>query len=226
MDPNLLAERGWRDLALKFKIKDNGLQRALAGYEKLPDDKHPERLKAINSVGLLAGNLKRAQDVAAIPRVANYLAEVQSAADFERKQIQAAAAKAGAAAKKQEAQDQEDTDKEQTNYVARLIAAFQNLKSSKDLSYEFVVCDAKPYCGVMVAKHITSQHKEELGRITGGSKRFLHLGTCHFEDGHFVFSMEQPVTGLARKLQDSIKHFVGKKLPIVVGAESAEEDKP
>ena len=41
MDPNLLAERGWRDLALKFKIKDNGLQRALAGYEKLPDDKHP-----------------------------------------------------------------------------------------------------------------------------------------------------------------------------------------
>jgi len=36
--------------------------------------------------------------------------------------------------------------------------------------------------------------------------------------------MEQPVSGLARKLQDSIKNFTGKKLPIMVGTESAEAD--
>ena len=225
MDPDLLSERGWKDLAQKFKLKDNGLQRALSVYEKLPQEKHAERLKTIGSVCALAGNLKRAPDVAAIPRAANYLADVVSAAESDRKQIQAAAAKANAEAKKREAQDQQDVDKEESHYLAQLMVAFQKLKSTKDLSYEFIVCDAKPHCGVMVAKRITSQHKEELSRVTGGSKRFLHLGMCHFEDGHLVFSMEQPVTGLARKLQDSIKHFTGKKLPIVVGAESADDEK-
>jgi peptidoglycan hydrolase-like protein with peptidoglycan-binding domain len=56
-----------------------------------------------------------------------------------------------------------------------------------------------------------------------GSKRFLHVGTCRFDDGKFVFGTEQPVTGLARKVQDSIKNFTGKKLPIKIGNESAEE---
>jgi hypothetical protein len=36
--------------------------------------------------------------------------------------------------------------------------------------------------------------------------------------------MEDPVSGLARKLQDSIKFFTEKKLPIMVGNESAEEN--
>src|SRR5205823_8726349 len=43
-------------------------------------------------------------------------------------------------------------------------------------------------------------------------------------EGRFTFSTEQPVTGLARKLQDSIKHFTGKKLAIKVGTESVDEE--
>ena len=85
------------------------------------------------------------------------------------------------------------------------------------------MCDAKPHCGLMIARKITPKHKEELTKLTG-SKRFLHTGTCQFVDGKFDFRMEQTVSGLARKLQDSIKNFTGKKLPIKVGAESAEDD--
>src|SRR5262249_111736 len=101
-------------------------------------------------------------------------------------------------------------------------AAFQKLKSAKDLAFEFIVCDAKP-CGVAVAKKITAKHKDELCKLTG-SKRFLHPGTCHFADGRYVFNMEQPITGLARKIQESIKSCPGKKFPIRVGGELAEED--
>ena len=36
--------------------------------------------------------------------------------------------------------------------------------------------------------------------------------------------MEKLVGGLARTLQDSIIHFAGKKLPIAVGVETADED--
>src|SRR6266446_2603085 len=83
MDAKLLTESGWKTVAAKSKVKDNGLQRALAVYEKLPDDKFAERLKAIGSVNLLAGNLKKSKDVAAIPAVIDYLADLVRAADSE-----------------------------------------------------------------------------------------------------------------------------------------------
>src|SRR5258707_583426 len=35
--------------------------------------------------------------------------------------------------------------------------------------------------------------------------------------------MEKPVSGLARKLQESVKHYTGKKLPIMVGTELCDE---
>src|SRR5438067_233400 len=80
----------------------------------------------------------------------------------------------------------------------------------KDVSFEFIVCEGKPHPCVMVAKKITPKHKEQLSKAAG-SKRFLHLGTCRFEDGKYNFAMEKPVAGLARKLQESIKHHTGKK---------------
>jgi ABC-type transporter Mla subunit MlaD len=75
----------------------------------------------------------------------------------------------------------------------------------------------------MLAKKINTKHKQMLTDLTG-SKRFLHVGTCQFQEGKFAFAMEKPVSGLARKLQDSIKNFTGKKLPLKVGTETAEAD--
>jgi hypothetical protein len=115
-------------------------------------------------------------------------------------------------------------DSNSNNAGAKELAAFQKLKTAKDLSFQFLVCDAKPFCGVMVAKRITPKHKPQLTELTGGGKRFLKVGTCHFEEGKFIFTMEDPVVGLARKLQASIKQFTGKKLPIRVGSESADAD--
>lgn len=230
MDPKLLTENGWKALAAKFKVKDNGLQKALSIYEKLADNKYVERLKAIGSVGQLATALKKDAYVSDIPIVSKYLDNVIDAADSEESEISKAkalaekSAKAAATAQKDGDAEAEKREQEEGKYEMRLMAAFQKLKSAQNLSYEFIVCDAKPHCGLMVAKAITPRHKEELTRLTDGGKRFLRPGTCHFEDGHFVFSMEQPVTGLARRLQDSIKFFTGKKLPILLGTESLDDD--
>src|SRR5207244_6298271 len=76
MDPKLLTENGWKPLAQKFKVKDNGLVRALSRYENIPDHKYAERLKAINSVSQLAGALQKDAYVADIPIVARYLDDV------------------------------------------------------------------------------------------------------------------------------------------------------
>jgi hypothetical protein len=87
MDPKLLTERGWKDIAGKSKVEDNGLQQALAAYEKLAKDKRAERLKAIASVSLLAGKLNKDKEVAAVPLASKYLANVVAAAEAERQDI-------------------------------------------------------------------------------------------------------------------------------------------
>ena len=235
MDQKLLTEAGWKSIAAKFKVKDNGLLRALAIYEKLDEKDLNGRLKAVGPVSQLATGLKKVKEVAALEDVADYLAGVAAGAESEKTEINKAiaiAAKAAVEAKKKaeaeakkpskENEAAEEEEEEQGDYRAKLQTAFQKLKSAKGLAYQFIVCDAKP-CAIMVAKKINTKHKTELAEVTG-SKRFLHLGACHFENGKFVFTMEKPVTGLARKLQESIKYFIGKKLPIMVGTETAEAD--
>jgi hypothetical protein len=252
MDPKLLTESGWKAVLQKAKIKDNGLQRALAAYEKVDEDEHDDCLKAIASVSQLAGALKKAKEVAAVPTAVKYLSELIGAADAEQREIakakaaaEKAAAEKAAALKKTEAEtkkqkqaaeatkveagestddEEEEEEEEQGDYAKRLFATYQKLKSSPDLAYQFIVCDAKPVVGVMVAKRITSKHKAELTKISGGSKRFLKIGTCRVDGGKFAFEMEKPPPGLARKIQFSIKNFTGKKLPIIVGTESAEDE--
>ena len=129
--------------------------------------------------------------------------------------------KAEAATKQEEAEEEED---EESDYPKRLLQAFAKLKGAKDLAFQFLVCDTKPFPTLALAKRITPKHKQELMDMTEGSKRFLKVGSCMFQDGKFNFVMEEPIAGLARKLQASIKNLTGKKLPIVIGSETAEEE--
>jgi hypothetical protein len=242
VDPKLLTEDGWKAIALKFKVKDKDLQRALSVYETIDEDEPDDQLKELATITRLATNLKRDKEIAASPPVVKYLTDLLSAVQAEQREIaktKAVAAKIAAVTQKkadaeakqrgkeddeEDEEDEEEEEEEEGDYHVKLVAAFQKLKGAKDAAYQFIICDAKPHSAVMLAKKINAKHKEELSKVTGGSKRFLHVGTVRFENGKYNFAMEKPVTGLARKLQDSIKHFTGKKLPILVGNETAEDD--
>ena len=102
--------------------------------------------------------------------------------------------------------------------------AFKKLKSMNGKPMKYVVCEARPLCGLAVARRISSKHKQELTGVTGGSRRFLQIGECHFEDGAYIFISEQSVPGLARRLQKAVRNFTGKKFKIVHGGETIEED--
>jgi hypothetical protein len=234
MNAKALTESGWKAVVSKFKVKDNGLQKALAAYEKLDDQNFEQRAKAVALICQFATALSKVKDLA--DDAVDYIDGILEAGEAEKAGLskeQAAATKAAAEAKKKEDAaakegDEEDEDEEEEgDYKVKLLAAFQKLKGAKDVAFQFIVCDAKPHCGLMLAKKISTKHRQLLTDLTG-SKRFLHLGTCQFESGKFVFTMEKPVSGLARKLQDSVKNFTGKKLPIKVGTETAEaeEDQP
>jgi peptidoglycan hydrolase-like protein with peptidoglycan-binding domain len=235
MDSKSLSDSGWKSVAVKFKIKDNGLQRALAAYSKLDEEDHEQRLKAIASVNQLASSLQRNKEVLAASAVSKYLDDLLTAAEAEERDITKAQAQANKEkaesrkrkgdenAKRADEEEEEQEEEGTEDYSAQLTEALRKLKGAKDVSFQFLVCDAKPHWGVMVAKRITAKHKQQLTQLTG-SKRFLHLGECRFEDGHFVFSSAKPVSGMARRLQESLKHHTGKRHPIVVGTETADGD--
>jgi hypothetical protein len=234
MDPKILTESGWKSAAVKYKIKGNDLQKVLAQYDRLEDDAHDELLECIAEIRKEALALKKAREAAAVPAALKYLADLISALEAEQRDIakdKAEAEKLLAEAKKRAAQekgkpaeDEEDEEEEEDEeYGVALLTALHKLKGAKDAIYEFIVCDAKPHCGVMVAKKIAAKHKVMLTEITG-SKRFLPIGQCRMDEGKFRFEMEKPVSGLARKLQLAIKNYTGKKLPIQVGNEAADAD--
>ena len=97
MDPKLLTENGWKAMVQKFKLKDNGLQRALADYQKLDEDEHDDCLKGIALVNQFAANLKKAREVTALPAVLKYLTDLVNAVQSESREISKAKALAAKA---------------------------------------------------------------------------------------------------------------------------------
>lgn len=234
MDPKLLTEDRWKAVAQKYKVKDKDLQRALCVYETLDDEEYDDRLKELANLNRLASNLKKSKEIAAQPEVVKYLTDLLNTlqvvfrdvtkAKATTEKMEATAKKNDAAAKEAEEDNEDEDEEKESDYPKRLLQAFAKLKGAKDLSFQFLVCDAKPHPIVMVAKRITPKHKQEMTEMVEGSKRFLKVGTCAFQDGKYSFAMDEPVPGLARRLQASIKNYTGKKVPIVLGDESVLED--
>jgi hypothetical protein len=86
-----LTEAAWKTVATKFKIKDNGLGKALSDYQKIPTDGAPKvgndkylefsdkRIKALKEVQRLDGALSKAKEVAANKDVGKYLKDLDTA---------------------------------------------------------------------------------------------------------------------------------------------------
>ncbi len=231
-DPKVLAPNAWKAIAAKCKVQNNDLQQALAEYDKLEDEEHDDLLECIADIKSAAAAYKKSKEAAANKDLVKYLTDVLSAADSEQRDVSKDKANAAkeekdkkaADAKKQgeEEDGEEDEDEEEGEYQDKLLAALKKLKGAKEVTYQFIVCDGKPPA-VMVAKRITPKHKDELAKVTG-NKRFLHIGECRFDGSHYVFDMDKPVSGLAKKLQESLKHHTGKRHPIKVGTEAAGEE--
>lgn len=127
MGSKYLTEGEWKATVQKFKVADNGLQRALATYEKLGEDKQDDRQKALTSVsglavklkGILQDGIKTAKAEKAKPEVIKnltavieHLDKVVGAAETEQMEIKAALKKAAAA-----------TEASQPPMLDRLVAA-------------------------------------------------------------------------------------------------------
>lgn len=84
----------WKSMLQKHKLSDNGLQRALATFEKLGDDEVDRKTKALDEARKLAANLRKDKSVLAVADVGKFLQAVETGAVGERKRLADASAKA------------------------------------------------------------------------------------------------------------------------------------
>src|ERR1043165_4099599 len=161
-----LTESDWKANSTECKIKSAAVQKALADYDKLDDDDgHDELLDAIADIKNEALELKKSKEVSSNPAAVKYVAEIIAAAEAEHREVtkdktetEKAAKKVGGAsavAKSEASDNGEDDVMGKDSPIGKLVSlAMQQLKSNEDLEYEFIVCDAKPVPGVMIAKKI------------------------------------------------------------------------
>jgi hypothetical protein len=224
MSEKHLTEPPWKILVAKHKVKDLGLQKALAGYDKIDSTREPApALELIKEIADLAAKLKKANSskeevVAHLDEVIKEAKKTTPVLEARAKSAAAtataAAAKAPAAPKPEPAGEEEEAEQEEESpdIKVRLANALKKVKAAagKD-SFAFVACIAKPFYGVLLAKSPTEKigapHKKLLTELTAGTK-FI-VGSCLFENEAHTFVVDSIPAGLAKNLKKSIKEFTG-----------------
>jgi peptidoglycan hydrolase-like protein with peptidoglycan-binding domain len=194
----------------------------------------PEAAKYLT--GLCAAADREKNDVAKAKAEADKAQIAADKAKLTADKAQLKADKAKAAADNAEAKQKKDDDvaegKQAKGQAAQLkgfkniiAAALQKVKTAKpDEPFHYLLCDAKPFPYLIIAKTINAGHRKLLEKASGGSKRFLKPDTITFEDGHYVFASQKDIPGQARKIQGSLKNLLGKKYQVMFGTQKASDD--
>jgi peptidoglycan hydrolase-like protein with peptidoglycan-binding domain len=98
MSNKFLSDGGWKDVATKSKIKDNGLLKLLTEHKRIDADEHDDALDSLDQILKLASQLKKSKDVAAVPAALKYVGDLTDAAETERRAIAKAKAESAKAA--------------------------------------------------------------------------------------------------------------------------------
>ena len=80
-----LSDSGWKDIAAKNNVKDNGLLKKLADIKRIGDDKHDEALKGLDEALKLAGQLRKDKKTA--PAAGKYLDDLAAAAEAALREV-------------------------------------------------------------------------------------------------------------------------------------------
>lgn len=236
MSSKFLSDSGWKDVAAKNKIKDNGLLKILADHKRIGDDKHDDALESLDQILKLATQLKKAKDVGAASGAAKYVAEVIDAAEADRRVVMKAKAeadkvnaKAEADTKAKAAADKKDDDDDDDEEVSTLLTTkmVPLLRAvNKGESMHALVASAGKQVAVMLSRKPISPSRrkllaDELGGI-GGIKYLV--GHCVREEHMTTFVLKTQVAGLAKRLKVALLQQTGLRVKLRARGEDGETD--
>ena len=218
----LLSDTGWKDVAGKGKVKDNGLLKALEKLKRLDDDEHDETTKVLDEIGKLAGVLKKDKAVVAVPAVAKYvadmLADVQAAArdvakaKAEHEKEQKAKAEAEKKARAKSAAEDDD-EEESPELLTTKMKPLLKLVARGETMHALVARSGNKVVVMLSRKPIPPARRKMLAEEIGGGSVKYYPGTCSLEDGQTTFAFKSEVMGLDKLLKIALLEQTGLRVP-------------
>lgn len=231
-----LADAGWKDIASKNKVKDNGLTKALEKLKRVGDDEHDEKEKILEEVQKLVTQLKKDKTVTAAPPVVKYLADVEDDADkaareaakakaeHEKEQKAKAAADKKAAAKKDDEEDEDDQESPEllTTKLTPLVKQVTRGKTMQAL----VAKSGKQVRLMLSLKQIPPARRKMLAEELGGGSTKYYTGTCSLQGGIITFNLSAEVAGLTKLVKLALLEQTGLRFNKVkcVGEDGDDQD--
>ncbi|MCE9637055.1 MAG: hypothetical protein K8T90_15225 [Planctomycetes bacterium] len=227
-----LGELGWKALAVRHKLKDDGLAKSLATLAKLGADGDAKaRLATLDDIAATAKKLRKDKAVAAVDDAAAWLDEMVKEAAKARAAAEAAAkapapkekpdaaktAKADAAQKAAPADDGGDEGDENSPDIGkRLLAGLARVKAADgEADLAFLAVPGAPAWALAVARMIAPADRKLLSESVKSPKSPV-TGTCVWRDGKYTFVVPAVRGGLAAGLAGAIRHWTKKKLGVAV----------
>ena len=218
----LLSDAGWKDVAAKGKVKDNGLLKALEKLKRLADDEHDETIKVLDEIGKLAGLLKKDKAVAAVPAAAKYIAEMLSevlsvsrdVAKAKAEHDKAHKAKAEAEKKAAKAADDEGDEEEEESpeLLTTKLKPLLKLVNKGVTMHALLAKSGKKVVVMLSRKPISPSRRKMLFDQLGGGSTKYYPGTCSREAGSTTFTLKSEVAGMAKLVKLALLEQTGLRL--------------
>ena len=221
-----LIDSAWKDILAKNKaVKDNGLLKSLAEIKKLGDDDHDDAQSILDQIQKLAGQLKKSREIAAIPVVGKFLAELTSAAesavrDTAKAKAEADKAKKAEAEKKAKAEaakkDDDDDDDEDDDASPALLSTkmlpLLRLVLKGEMMHTLVAKSGKQVIVMLSRKPIPPARRKMLADQLGGGSTKYYPGHCSLEAGATTFVLKAEVAGLSKLVKRALLDQTGLRV--------------
>ena len=208
-----LSDSGWKDIAAKNNVKDNGLLKKLADLKRVGDDKHDEVLKALDEALKLAGQLKKDKKTA--PAASKYLDELTAAAEAATREVSKAKGEAEKAAKAEADKKPDEDDEEEAEASELLTTKLKPLLrqvAKGERMHALVAKSGKQVAVMLSRKPIPPARRKMLADELGGGSTKYYPGHCVLEAGATTFVLKAEVAGMSKLIKLALFEQTGLRL--------------
>jgi peptidoglycan hydrolase-like protein with peptidoglycan-binding domain len=217
-----LSDVGWKDIAAKNNVKDNGLLKKLADFKRVGEDKHDDAVKLLDEALKLASQLKKDKKTA--PAAGKYLDELTTAAETAARELAKAKAEADKTAKaKAEAEkkahaeaakkgDDEDEEEESPELLTTKLKPLLRLVAKGDRMHALVAKSGKQVVVMLSRKPIPPARRKMLADQLGGGSTKYYPGHCGLEAGATTFVLKAEVAGMSKLIKAALLEQTGLRL--------------
>jgi len=218
-----LSDVGWKDVAAKNNVKDNGLLKKLADFKKVGDDKHDDALKLLDEALKLASQLKKDKKTA--PAAGKYLDELTAAAETATRELAKAKAEADKLAKvKAEAEkkahaeaakradDDDGEEEESPELLTTKLKPLLRMVAKGDRMHALVAKSGKQVVVMLSRKPIPPARRKMLADQLGGGSTKYYPGHCELEAGATTFVLKAEVAGMSKLIKVALLEQTGLRL--------------